>query len=167
MIKKLLDSVLELMTSLTHYEFGSERFFVIFALSALLWVVVARGFMGIFDSKCGVASAFLALVLPLSSGLLAYSLAEVQLVPLVGAAWAEKYLPIGIFFLVLLLVAVFACKRLIGLTRLFGFIVFVFASATAALAFYATEFVLETLDEGSEQIKQREERNQKEIDSVM
>lgn len=167
MSKKLIDSVLELISSLTHYELGSTQFYIIFAVSAVAWLVVARVLMGLLKSDRGIVAALLALVIPLFLGLLAYSLVEVQVVPRMEAEWAEQYLPLGVLLTVVLVVVLLTFKRIILLNGVTGLIIFTFASAAAVGAYFASDVVLETLEKGGEQIKQREERNKKEIDSVL
>jgi hypothetical protein len=163
----LIDPILELISFGIHYEIGSTQFNIVLAASFVAWLVVARVMMAVFQSDRGILSAALALAFPLFFGLLAYGLADWQLVPLFEADWYQPYLPLSMLFLVSFLVVLITSKRFFMLSGLSAIVIFVFASATAMGTLYAAGVVLETLEKGSDQIKQREERNKQEIESVM
>jgi len=47
MPKELIDSVLDLISSLIPYELGSTQFYVVLVASVITWVIVARVLMGL------------------------------------------------------------------------------------------------------------------------
>lgn len=163
----LIDSVLELISTLIPYELGSTQFTIVLVVCVAAWVIVARVLMGLLKSDRGFMAALLALACPLFFGLLAYGLADSQVVPQIEADWAERYLAPGVSGLVALLVILILSKRLFLLNGPTAIFIFAFATAAALGAFFAAGVVLETLEKGGEQIKQREERTKKEIDSVL
>lgn len=167
MPKELIDSILELISSLVPYELGSTQFYVVLAASVLAWLAVARVMMGLMQTNKGFFEALLALVCPIVVGLLAYGLVDWQVVPQIEAEWVEQYLALGVMAAVALLVVLLLSKRFIVLGAFMTLIIFVLASAAAVGAYFATNVALVTIDKGSEQIKQHDERNQKEIDSVL
>lgn len=167
MLQELLDPVLELITSLTRYELGSNQYDIVFAVSTLVWLIVARVLMGLLKSDRGIFAALFALAIPLFFGLLAYSLAKVKVAPLLEAQWAEQYLPLGILVFVVLILVIFTSKFFISLNGVSGLIVFAFATTAAVIALVGTEVALETFEKSREQIKHRKEEKNDDIDAVL
>lgn len=167
MLKELTDPILDLFSSLIHYEVGSTQYYTLLCVSVVAWLVVARVFMGLFQSDRGFMGAFAALALPLILGLLAYGLVDSKVVSQIEADWAQQYLALGALAAVAILAILLLSKRFIQLSSVTTFIIFIFASTVAVGVFYATTVTLETLEKGGDQIKQREERTKQEIDSVL
>ncbi|MGB0408364.1 MAG: hypothetical protein ACPG3X_07170 [Opitutales bacterium] len=167
MPQELIDSVLGFIEAVVAYERGTKEFYIVLAASILSWVLVARLFMGLLRSSRGFISAFMALVVPLFLGLLAYGLTQWQVVPMVEAEWAEAYLPLGALVLVFFLMFIICSKCIFALSGAMSIFIFVLASAAAVGAYFGACVALETLEKGGQQIKQREERTNKAIDSVL
>lgn len=167
MPQPFIDALVELISSVIAYEMGSQSFYIVIAACALTWIILARILMGMMKSEKGFIAAIFALLVPLSLGLLAYGLAAWQAVPLIDADWAEQYLPLGIFGLILVLSILITAKRIMALSGVLSVIVFVFASAASVGAYYGVGIALETLEFGGDQIKQRDEKSKKELDSLL
>jgi hypothetical protein len=166
MLNSIIDGALELPLSIFP-ELGSAEFNIVFFSCLATWILVARVFMGLLKSRRGFLSALIALVVPLFLGLLAYSLSTLYLLPLIGQDWAAEFLPLAMFALVSILAALVTSKWVFGLEGSSGVVVFLFASAAAVGAFFISETVLATLDQGSEQIKMREERKESTLDQIL
>ncbi|HKK19285.1 MAG TPA: hypothetical protein VJ952_11445 [Opitutales bacterium] len=167
MPREIIDSALELISSFIRYELGSAQFYVVLAACVIAWLIVARILMGLLKSDRGFMAALLALALPLFFGLLAYGVVDWQVVARIEGDWAEKYLPPAGFGLVALLVILVLSSRVFVVNGFVAVFIFAFASAAAVGAYFAAEIALETLEKGSEQIEQREERSRETIESVL
>jgi len=167
MPKELIDSILELISSFANYEVGSTPFNVVAIVCVITWVIVARVLMGLLKSDRGFLAALIALALPLCFGLFAYGIVEWRVVPQIEADWAEQYLGLAVFGLVGLLFILILSKRVFVVNGFAAILIFAFASVAALGAYFVAEVVLKTLEKGGEQLKQREERSQETIDSVL
>jgi hypothetical protein len=166
MLESIIDTALVLPKSVFP-EVGSPEFNIVFFSCLATWILVARLFMGLLKSRRGFLSAVMALVVPLSLGLLAYSLSILHLVPMVEQDWVGEFLPSSLFILVSILGASITSKWIQGLDRSSGLVVFLFASAAAVGAFFISETVLETLDSGGDQIRSREERKESMLNQLL
>lgn len=164
---QVIEPIRELVSALIGYELGSKQFYTVVLSSLLSWLVVARIITSTLKSQRGIVAGFLALGFPLFIGLLAYGLAATQVVPKFDPSWAKPYLAYGMGAVFALLTIVTISKRLLSLSGFATIIVFLFASAAAFCAYFAVGVGLKTLEQGEQQIKQREERTKKEIDSVL
>lgn len=167
MPQELVDSVLKLIESVLPYEVGTQEFYTVLGACVCTWVFVARLFMGLLKSGKGFIAAFFALVVPLFFGLVAYGLADWQVVPIIDAEWAVRYVPISVFGLVTFLTVLITAKRIFALNGPVSIFIFVLASAGSVGAYFGAGIAIETLEKGGEQIKQREERTNSAIDSVL
>jgi hypothetical protein len=165
MTGELIDASLALPESLFP-EFGSQNFYLVFGSCVLAWLLVARLFMGMLKSRRGIVAAAIALLVPTVVGLIGYGLSILHLVPMLDEAWAEQLLPPGIFGLLLILTAFITSKRILGLDGSSGIVVFLFATAGAIGAYFCAEITLKTLDQGGQQIKMREEKKERAMDSL-
>lgn len=167
MLEELTNPILELISSSIQYEVGSTEYYIVLGVSVAAWLVVARVLMGLFRSDRGIFGALLALAFPLVLGLLAYGLVVSEVSPQIEAEWARSYLPLGALALVAILVIFIVSRRFMQLSGVTTLIIFIFASAVAVGAFMAAVVTLDTLENGEDQIKQREEHNKQEIDSLL
>lgn len=159
--------MLELISFGLHHEVGSTEYCVVLAVSLAAWLVVARVFMGLYQSDRGVVGALLALVFPVVLGLLAYGFVDSQLVPQMKMEWARQYLPLGALAVVAVLIVLLISKRCIQLDGVVTLIIFICASLVAVGAFCGAMITLEAFEKSGEQFKDREERNKQQIESVM
>lgn len=98
----VIDSSVQLIEELFSSKVGTPEFSMTVGICALVWVLVTRVLLGMFSSKRGILASGLALVVPLSIGLIAHGMAGLHLVPLVEIDWAAKWLPIAALVLFIL-----------------------------------------------------------------
>lgn len=167
MLDSLLVPILDLIASWTHYQLGSYAFYLVVGSSLVMWVVVARVFMGLLKSGRGLLMAGLSLTIPMFLGFLTYGLSVWQLVPLIGTDWAGRYLGLILGGLMALLAVLLISKRMLSLSIFNTILVFFLASLAATAAYFGAGVVLQMLGEGRGQIQQREERTKNKIESML
>jgi len=123
--------------------------------------------MAMFSTKRGIFAAFFAFVLPFAIGLFAYGIAELHAVPMVDQDWAAPIIPwFGFGLLVFLSVWVIA-KRILDLSAGVSIFIYIVATSAAIGAYFGAQVVLGVVEYGEEQVEQRGQRVNDELDSLL
>jgi hypothetical protein len=162
-----IDSAVRLVESIFAHEVGTTGFNIIVGVCVLTWVLVARVFMAMFDSKRGIIAAFFALIVPLALGLIAYGMAELHAVPLAEYKWVSRVIPWTGFGLFLLLAVVVIARRIWALSAGVSLFIYLVASGAAIGAYFGVQVIINVVDFGEEQMQQRDQRVNDELDQLL
>ncbi len=163
----VIDSSVQLIEELFSSKVGTPEFSMTVGICALVWVLVTRVLLGMFSSKRGILASGLALVVPLSIGLIAHGMAGLHLVPLVEIDWAAKWLPIAALVLFILLAVLVIAKRILQVSASVAVFIYLVATAAAVGGYFGAQITLGVIQFGEEKVEQREEKVQGEIDSLL
>lgn len=155
MEKNIQETLFELLSNWSGYEFGSAAFLVVWAAALLAGAFVTCWVAGLVGSKRGIILASLAFVVPLLLGLGSYIAVLLYLVPLVAADWALLYLPWVGLGLAILLVILVANTRLLDLGFWRALFVFLLASVAFVGAIYGSGSIIEINEKGRDGMEKR------------
>ncbi len=155
MPEPLIDSILNLLTSVIGYAAGSNAFYVVFGVALFCAWVIARLSSSVLGSKRGLVASFFALCLPLALALLAYAAVEVYALPKLEQSWAPLYLPWAAFALAFLLTGLLLSRRIWGLGTVLTFCVLIFAALASLGGYYGSSLLTDLLGTGTGRIEER------------
>ncbi len=156
-----------MIESLFGYEVGDPILNITVGVCLLTWVLIARVFMAMFPTKRGIIAAFLSLAVPLLIGLLAYGMAELHIVPMVEADWADPVLPWVGFAFFLLFAIILIAKRILDLSAGVAIFIYIVATSASIGAYFGVQVTTGVIEFGEEQVEQRDQRVNDEIDSLL
>jgi hypothetical protein len=167
MLPSFVEVIIDLVESVLSYAPGSSIFNLVLGVCVFAWVIAARIFMGLFSSRRGLLAAFLALLVTLSVGLIAYGLIEVYVVPSLELARAGALLPSVGFWLFVFLATQTLGRRILDLST--GVTVFIYLVATAAAigAYWGAQVTMGLIEYGEGQVEQREQRVNEGIETLL
>ncbi|TVP78269.1 MAG: hypothetical protein EA353_08680 [Puniceicoccaceae bacterium] len=172
-IVNMEDSLAEGMAGLLKgalgYELGSLEFNIMLVVCLATWVIVARVFMTMFSTKRGFLAAFLACVISLTAGIVGYMVAEFYLIPGIAADWADEVvqvLPLAGLVGFILLSVFFLTGRILKLSVGSTLFVYIVATTVSACAYFGVKVGLGVMETGGTTLEQREQRMQRELESM-
>ena len=163
----VIESVKGFLEQLFAYEIGTSAFYLIVGVCVLVWVVVARIFMSMFSSQRGIFAAFMSFIVTCAIGLIAYGMTEIHLVPAVEVDWAADWLPLAGLVMFVFLSVLFLAKRILDVNGPLAVFIYLVATGSAVGAYFGVQVTMGVIEYGEEQVEQREERVNKEIDAIL
>ena len=168
---QVIDSVLRLIESIFGYSVGTSGFNMMLGVCLFTWVLVARVFMALFSSSRGIFAAFFALVFPVGLGLLAYGMAALNLVPRVERTWLTSVVPAAaipslVFGLMVLLAVLVIARRIFALSAGVSLFIYLVASSAAIGAYFGAQVTMGVIEYGENQVEQRDQRVNEELDQL-
>jgi hypothetical protein len=166
MSEPIINAFLSLLALVFGSEPGTNEFYLFAGVTTFSFLVVARFVTVLFKGARGLMGTVVAMALPVLLGAVAYVMIEVYALPQIDVEPAPMYLPWVGFGILLLGTVLVISRRILSLNFGLCVIIFIFASAAAAGAFYGTQMLIDLMDQGGDRIEQRDERLKEEMEGI-
>lgn len=163
MTEPVMNSCQRLMEHVFQYEYGSDFFYILLGATSVILCGMAWLLSQTLGGKAGFFLTSAATVLPFLLGLIAYAVAETQLVPRISYSWMLPYIPWTAFGLIFLLTLMVPSKKMLGLGVVITAITLVVATAAAGIAYYGANILIDMADHSNDNVRQHKTRSIQEI----
>jgi hypothetical protein len=156
MLNPIIDSIVALLTLVVGHDWGTGEFYVVTGITVFAVLLVFRLLAGLFGSKRGIVVTSVAVLFPVSMGLIAYGSAEAYGQPKFEAASFAAQIPWVACGLLVVGSIVMVTKRLLDLNFIISVIIFTLSLAAGVAAFGCSGVIVDFLSKSSNELEKRE-----------